>query len=179
MYEKYQVKNKPILKLNIDSLTDELKNKIDQQIIMICEGIDSFRFSETDLQDSIRTVKKDLYDRIITKSEKIQHGMISEFFIHLVLSQENIKQECLFFNMAEKSIKKGFDGLYSRDKVLWIMESKSGKHDTRGISHSKKINEAVLDLENKLRGQSSNDPWKEAYNNVSHADVQTTQNIKQ
>ena len=95
------------------------------------------------------------------------------------MSHIGYNQECMFFNLEERSIKKGFDGLYSKDSEEWIMESKSGLITTAGMEHQNKIKEAYSDLHDKLRGKLNssgkhlNDPWKNAYNHASHADVGT------
>lgn len=36
-------------------------------------------------------------------------GAVAEFFVHLYLNILGLKQECLFLNLEENSIKKGFD----------------------------------------------------------------------
>ena len=105
-------------------------------------------------------------------------GMISEFFSHLVLNQEGFKQECLFFNMAERSIKKGFDGVYSKNLKLWIVDSKSGDCKTQNISHSNKLNEAYRSCKGMLAGQSTNDVWAEAFHNVDTKSINTSKKIK-
>ncbi|RXI33618.1 hypothetical protein CP964_06280 [Arcobacter defluvii] len=104
-------------------------------------------------------------------------GAIAEFFIHLYLSTQEYKQECLFFNLEENSIKKGFDGYYSKETLEWIMESKSGLSSTKGISHKSKIKEAYDDLDNKLKGNVSNNPWENAFRHADQKSVNTQQNI--
>lgn len=179
MYTKYEVNGTTIIKFNADILTDKIKEKIDGLIVQICEGSNSFRLSAESRNTGIAKIKKELYKRIQSKSLDTQKGMISEFFIHLILNQENFKQDCLFFNMSERSIKKGFDGIYSLENELWIVDSKSGDCRTKNISHESKINEAYRSCKGLLDGTgTTNDIWAEAWNNVAHADVNANQTIK-
>lgn len=75
------------------------------------------------------------------------------------------------FNLEERSLKKGFDGLYSMDDEFWFVESKSGLISTNSITHASKIREAYNDLKNKITTNTSNNPWLNAYN---HARVVNT-----
>ena len=84
----------------------------------------------------------------------IVKGSIAEFIVHLYLKACGFSQECLFKNLEEGSIKKGFDGYYTYSNEEWIMESKSGSIKTSGITHRAKIKEAYDDLKNKIDGES-------------------------
>lgn len=90
-------------------------------------------------------------------------GATAEFFVHLYIRHKNFQQQCLFENLEERSIKKGFDGVYSKDNNVWLMESKAGSITTTNICHSNKIKEAINDLDKKISGKIDNDPWKNAY----------------
>ena len=59
--------------------------------------------------------------------------------------KNTVKQEFLFFNLEENSIKKGFDGLFSKDSETFLVESKSGTILTKGISHRTKLKTAYTD----------------------------------
>lgn len=156
--------------LNIKERSNELKDYIDKYIISICEGD-----SGTDL----KIVKKELLDFLDRKKDStLRMGAVAEFFIHLLLNTLSFKQECLFSNLEENSIKKGFDGYYSKNEEEWIMESKSGMSTTSGISHPSKIKEAYDDLSNKILGKTQNNPWKNAYNHASQIDVKTNDSIR-
>ena len=158
----------------LQEITDEIKNSIDSKIVNITNG--------TRKRD-LKIVKIKLKNFLASKKgSTIEMGAIAEFFIHLYLSTKGYKQECLFFNLEENSIKKGFDGYYSNDDVEWIMESKSGLSSTEGISHKSKIKEAYNDLDKRLKGikkpsETINNLWENAYNHAKHGDVNTKQNI--
>ncbi|MGL4562322.1 MAG: hypothetical protein ACRCVW_00515 [Brevinema sp.] len=81
--------------------------------------------------------------------------------------------------MVERSIKKGFDGVYSLNNKLWIVDSKSRDSRAQNISHNTKIDEAYNNLKGLLDGTgTTNDIWAEAWHNVSLADVNTNDSIK-
>ena len=79
------------------------------------------------------------------KDDTTKIGAVAEFFIHLFLRELGYKQEFLFYNLEERSIKKGFDGYFSQGETQFIVESKSGFESTRNISHKAKIKEAYND----------------------------------
>lgn len=156
--------------VNIRSLDDNIIDCIDKHIVSICEGATS-----TDLI----TIKKRLIDFLTPKrGSTIEAGAIAEFFSHLFLNEIGFKQQFLFLNLEEGSIKKGFDGYYSRSGESWIFESKSGTISSTGITHQSKISEAYRDLKNKIIGISKNNPWRNAYNHASHIDVQSSSKIR-
>jgi len=148
--------------ITIENITSEFKLFMDDSLISIYLG-------NRDID--LLLTKKKLLNFITTKSHNTQMGAIAEFFIHLYVKSINMKQECLMSNLEEGSIKKGFDGYYSHGDIEWIMESKSGTIDTKGISHQAKISEAYRGLKSLLSGGSTNNPWENAYNHASHRDV--------
>lgn len=162
--------------LEVDNLDNELTLLIDKYLVSICEGV----YSDSALIDVKERVKELFRDKSSEEDEYStwEMGAVAEFFIHLYLNTENLKQECLFFNLEERSIKKGFDGYYSNQSEQWIVESKSGSIQTAGVSHKSKINEAVADLKKKFSGDVKNNPWSNAYNHASHIDVSAAKEIR-
>lgn len=155
----------------IENITDEIKCFIDSRIVNITNG------SRKRPLNIVKTKLKNFLDS--KKGSTTEMGAIAEFFIHLYLSTQGYKQECLFFNLEENSIKKGFDGYYSKDNMAWIMESKSGSFKK---THKAKVKEAYDDLDKRLKGikkpsKTINNPWENAYNHASHKDVNTKQSI--
>ena len=154
--------------IEIEDFSNDFKKFIDEQLITIYLGSRTI---------DLNLAKKKLFDFLDSKSYNTKMGATAEFFIHLYLSENEFKQECLMSNLEEGSIKKGFDGYYSRDNEEWIMESKSGDESTIGISHKKKLKEAYTGLKSLLSGGSTNNPWENAYNHVSHRNVNTNETI--
>lgn len=156
--------------IDIDRIEDTLKEFIDKHFVNICEG---------DSGSNLEQVKNNVSDFLSHKDSNTKMGATAEFFLHLYLKSLGYKQECLYLNLEEGSIKKGFDGYYSFNNEEYIMESKSGSSTTNGITHPNKITEAYKDLKNSLAGtKSNNNPWKNAYNHASHIDVGTAKNIR-
>ncbi len=158
--------------IDIKILSIDLKNYLDDHFVSICEG---------DSGSKLNAVKKIIIDFLETKDFRTKMGATAEFFIHLYLKSIGFNQECLFLNLEERSIKKGFDGYYSINNEEYIMESKSGLSSTDSIKHEDKIKDAYDDLKNNLAGKSrksKNNPWKNAYNHASHIDVGTTSSIR-
>lgn len=158
--------------IEIKELDKTIENLIDNFLVSICEGNSNSQLC--DVKDSLKKFLE-------TKSEDTRMGAIAELFIHLYLRANNYKQEFLFRNLEEGSIKKGFDGYFSKDSETFIVESKSGTVTTKGIKHKSKLNEAYNDLNGYITGtskKSTNNPWRNAYNHASHCDVGTLKSIR-
>lgn len=157
--------------INIPTLGNNIIAHIDANIVSICEGA-----TDTNLT----TIKQRLIaDLAPKKGSTLEMGAIAEFFGHLYLTEIGFKQEFLFLNLEERSIKKGFDGYYSFNDETWIYESKSGSAATKGATHKSKISLAYSDLNEKISGNSANNPWQNAYNHASQIDVGTSASVRQ
>lgn len=154
----------------VTELNSNIQKCLDENLISICEGEHSF--------SDIETVKKRIVKLFTGKNDEWKMGAIAEFFIHLFMNLTGYTQECMFFNLEENSIKKGFDGYYKLNDNQWVMESKSGSILTQNISHKNKIKEAVTDLKGKFEGCATNNPWQNAYNHACHCDVGTPSDIR-
>lgn len=153
-------------------LTPEIIRQIDENLVQVCEG---------DSGSDLYMVKSNFHRFLMTKDHRTQIGAIAEFFIHLYLRQLNLKQEFLFFNLEEGSIKKGFDGYFSDNEKEYLVESKSGLDSTKGISHRGKLKEAFDDISSVISGdskKSKNNPWRNAYNHACHVDIGTKLSIR-
>ncbi len=157
--------------LKIDDINDNFQNLVDTYIVSICDSEDD---------TPIDIIKAELRTFFKSKDRNTTMGAVAEFLVHLYLKAIGFNQECLYRNLEENSIKKGFDGYYSYSNEEWVMESKSGSIDTKNINHKGKIKEAYNDLKNKLEGKGSNNPWKNAMNHAKVAGASTNilRNIK-
>lgn len=156
--------------IEIESISAALGDLINDKIRLITEGNTS-----TDLA----TVKKRLYDYLQKKKgTTIEMGAVAEFMIHVYMNHTGFKQEFLFYNLEERSIKKGFDGYYTINNQEWILESKSGSNSVTGNNHPSKFSEAYADLEKKIKDVDGNNPWRNAYNHACHIDVQSAEDIR-
>lgn len=157
--------------MHIGEFDSEYIKKIDEDIVKICEGYS---------RSSIEEVKKRLFNYLKTKDLRGRQGAISEFFIHLFLNNNKYKQDCLFFNLEDSGPKKGFDGVYSKNNEIFLVESKSGGCSTKNISHLNKIRESHSGLEQYLTGTSvrrDGNPWINAYNHANQKDVKSKEKI--
>jgi hypothetical protein len=158
--------------IDIDSFDNNLVEFVDLNIVSICEGASG---------TPVQLTKRNFNRFLVTKDITTQHGAVAEFFVHLYLYQLGFKQEFLFLNLEEGSIKKGFDGYFSASNEEYLVESKSGASTTVNISHRNKIKLAFKDITEVVSGtsaKSKNNPWKNAYNHASHADVGTSKTIR-
>ena len=154
--------------IDIEDIDSSFSTFIDSRIVNIAYG---------SRNRPILLVKKKICNFMNSKDNRTKRGAIAEFLTHLYLSSKNFKQECLFFNLEENSIKKGFDGYYSIEDEEWIMESKSSYVADGNINHRANIKEAHTDLKGKIKGNTSNNPWENAYNHANHSNVNTKKSI--
>lgn len=175
--EEHTISDNTILTIiDIMQIDEEAKSILDENFVLICEGDSGAGLS------TVKTHVKNLYS---TKNEEWIMGATAEFFIHLYIRLTGFKQECLFLNLEENSIKKGFDGYYSKDGLEWLMESKAGSTQSKNVSHAGKVTLAMSDLSAKISDRDKsgkkelpNNPWREAYAHASQYDVGTAANIR-
>lgn len=137
-----------------DSLL-ELQKTIDNEFVDIMHA-DPYNYD-------LSSTKNELLDFINSKTLKQKYGIVAEFFAHLTLRQLGYTQQCIFKNLEESSMKKGFDGLYSLNDDFWLAESKSAYTET---THIAKLQEAINDLKAKIEIKSNNNPWMNAANHI-------------
>ena len=161
--------------LNIEEYTPEFIQYMDSVICKIWDG-------DEDEDSNIEIVKLQFRNFIRDKKTEQKYGIVAEFICHLFLRSLNYKQHFLFQNLEESSLKKGFDGLYKRDGLIWLFESKSSQ--TSNASHATKVNEAYKDLKDKIEGKKGKkgkvpgyNPWRNAYNHACNNNVSTDMGI--
>ncbi|HHQ6552129.1 TPA: hypothetical protein ACSTJZ_001997 [Serratia fonticola] len=158
---------------HISNFSDELKQALKNHLTRICHG-ETHSTSGYAMYRYKPTVEAFL-ERYEKKPVKTQKGMIGEFLSHVIINElfDDFEIASPFFNLEEKSIKKGFDLLlYSTlDHKLWITEVKSGglrkgknENDTTQIL----LNTAYNDLKIRLNENEMNH-WSNAMNAASVA----------
>lgn len=155
--------------ISIKDFDAKMVKFINENFVNICRGDNN--------QTPLEIIKKTAYNFFVGKDERTRSGASAEFFMHLYLRSIHFKQECMFLNMEETSVKKGFDGYYSRDDEEWILDSKSGNARSKSVSHPDKIKEAYTSMKNQLNGTAQNDPWQNAYQHANSKDVDSTDSI--
>src|SRR5690625_361756 len=144
--------------VNIEKIDNNLAKYIDDKLIKICKGKREVK---------LPTVKKEFIKYLEPKKQStLMTGSVSEFFIHVFLNSQQFKQEFLYFNLEENSIKKGFDGYYSKDNKDWVLESKSTCQNNK--KHKEILAIGFRGLKEKIEGiDNKNNPWEEAYHHAS------------
>ena len=177
VFDEYKLSLNSVLTIiDIEVLDETIKAVLDENFVLICEGNSGSNLS---------TVKNRVKNLFSSKSSEWIMGATAEFFVHLYIRLTGYKQECLFLNLEENSIKKGFDGYYSKDGLEWLMESKAGSKKSKDVSHADKVTLAMNDLSKKVSGRDKsgkkklpNNPWQEAYSHASQYDVGAADNIR-
>lgn len=169
IHEEISISDKIIgYAINIKKIEGDFANYIDDKLIEICKGKRDIKLS---------TVKTEFINYLESKKQSnLLPGSVSEFFIHIFLNSQNFKQEFLYFNLEENSIKKGFDGYYSKGNKDWVLESKSTTQINK--NHKEIISIGYNGIKNKIEGvDNKNNPWEEAYNHASLRTVSTADTL--
>lgn len=142
----------------IEELSNDFKEEIRKRLVAVCHGSDQAN-SHSKVYSYNETVKEFIkrYKSPKNASTDRKKGMIGELLVHVILEMEGTYITASpFFNMEEKSFKKGYDiALFKANtNSLWIAEVKSGE-----IQKSQKdassaivglINSAKNDLKDRL-----------------------------
>lgn len=159
-----KIKNsrKSLIISNVDHLTDDDCDFFKKNLVEISQGRESGY--------TVQVIAKKLQNFLERQSNNTMMGATAEFFLVCIMRNSGFSQEYCYRNLEENSIKKGFDGLFSREGKLWLAESKSTEDH---IKHKHTIDLAYDSLLSQISGKTSNDPWENA---VSHAIQARSQN---
>jgi len=165
------LKNEDYGLIHIDDLDDTIKDKIRTSLSKICHGISK---STTDRAlYSYKETLKEFIKRYNLKTEDTKKGMIGELLSHIFILDvfPNFKTVSPYFNLEERSIKKGFDlVLYSQESNdIWITEVKSGeqhKNKTSNKTNKVLLDKAKNDLKERLNEDNST-LWENAINGAT------------
>jgi hypothetical protein len=156
---------------HVESLSDDIKELIRINLSTICHGSHVSDYADEPLFEYKATVNSFL-ERYSNKVAKTKKGMVGEFLSHILITTlyDEFDIVSAFFNLEEKSIKKGFDLLLysSLDDSVWITEVKSGKlHKNKSHDQTNKVllNKAKKDLKVRLNEQEKM-YWYNAVNSV-------------
>lgn len=152
----------------VDELSESIKESMREQLAAICHG-ENYTNTGRRAYNYKNTIKEFL-KRYEKKSEKIRMGMIGELLVHLIFNNyfDEYKTVTPYFNMEERSIKKGYDLVLTEvaNQILWITEVKSGKLHSRKNSNRTMndfIGTAYKDLTKRLNKENVS-LWMEAVN---------------
>ena len=155
--------------LEIHSLSDELKDKIKEQLVEICHG--EYALVSASKYFSFDETIKELVKYRLPKAKNKKIGAIGEILLNVMIREfTDMKIVSPFFNIEERNVKKGFD-IISVDSAgdLWIIESKAGEQGKLKSSTEKvceRINVAKKDLDTRLNKDNSQ-LWLNAIKSVN------------
>lgn len=159
----------------IDSISDEFKLLLRSNLSEICYGINKLNIgiSKFSLQNTARAFL-DRFGVLDGEINDRQKGFLGELFVHILLKNDkNLEPLSLFFNLEEKSAKKGFDLVFQNKKSqkILLVEVKSGlkldSHSNVTTTAKLLIQKAKRDLVSRL--SNSNDRERLWDNAISHA----------
>lgn len=158
---------------HITNFSIALKELIREQLSFICYGAANAT-SRKNMYNYSNTLKE-FINRYNKKRDETKKGMIGELLIHVIFNEFYTDFETIspFFNLEERSIKKGFDIVmtYKEDHSVWITEVKSGelhKRKTANETTEDLLNTAKTDLFNRLNGENYS-LWLNAINGAKIA----------
>lgn len=155
--------------LEIYSLSDELKDKIKEQLVEICHG--EYALVSASKYFSFDETIKELVNHRLPKAKNKKIGAIGEILLNVMIREfTDMKIVSPFFNIEERNVKKGFD-IIAVDSAgdLWIIESKAGEQGKLKSSTEKvceRINVAKKDLDTRLNKDNSQ-LWLNAIKSVN------------
>lgn len=127
----------------INDFSDDLKEAIREQLAVICHGEDNVRTGRVTY--NYKNTVREFLKRYRKKPKKIKIGMIGELLVHILVHNyfDEYKTVTPYFNMEERSIKKGYDAVLTETAKpnLWIIEVKSGQ-----LHKYKNANQTIIDL---------------------------------
>lgn len=152
----------------IEDFSEDIKEAIREQLALICHGVDNVNTGRRTY--NYKNTVKEFLKRYETKPINIKIGMIGELLVHLIIRNyySEYKSVTPFFNMEERSIKKGYDAILTEADcpILWIIEVKSGGlhlDKTSDQTINELIGIAKNDLDVRLN-QDNTTLWMEAVN---------------
>lgn len=156
---------------HVEFLSDDIQELIRRNLSTICYGSRISDYADKPLF-SYKVTLKSFLERYKTKDNKTKIGMMGEFLSHILITElfDEFDVVSAFFNLEEKSIKKGFDLLLysSSDKSVWITEVKSGNLH-KGKTHDQTTKDLLItakaDLNARLNAQEIM-YWQNAINSV-------------
>lgn len=168
------IKTKEYAYCNIEYFSDELKSIIRAHLSEICHG--TGKASTGRIMYSYETTIKEFLNRYEKKTTKIKKGLIGELLTHIIISEMFPEYRVItpYFNLEERSIKKGFDIVLVSKKAnyeLFVTEVKAGEVH-KGKTSDETMNDLIGLAKNDLLSRLSDDNtslWHNAINGAQSA----------
>lgn len=144
--------------IEIRNLSDELKEKIKNELIVICHG--EYALSSASNYCSFTGTIAELVNHRLPHEKDKRVGAIGELLLNVIIRVlGNLKIISPFFNIEERNVKKGFDIIaFDTNSDIWIVESKAGELGAMVDANSKvseRINTAKRDLIGRLNNENA------------------------
>ena len=154
--------------IEISFLSEELKQKIKEELTIICHG-EYALISESNYY-SFESTLSELINYRIPKRKIKKIGAIGELLLNVIIRTfTDLKIISPFFNLEERNVKKGFDIIAIDDlNKIWIIESKAGElGQERNVTDKvcERIRKAKNDL-NKRLNEKNSQLWLNAIKSV-------------
>ncbi len=113
--------------LEIRYLSDELKMKIENELVEICHG--EYALVSNSNHHSFKATINELLNHRLPSSNNKKVGAIGELLLNVMIREyTSMNIVSPFFNLEERNVKKGFDiKAIDAERDLWIIESKAGE----------------------------------------------------
>lgn len=139
--------------IEIRNLSDELKEKIESELTVICHG--EYALSSDSIYYTFKETIAELVDYRLPTNKDKRVGAIGELILNVIIrALGNFEVISPFFNLEERNVKKGFDIIaVDSSKEIWIIESKAGElgiETDATTKVSERINRAKRDLVDRL-----------------------------
>ena len=152
----------------VSELSEDLKIAIRSRLAAVCNGVANVEGGSE--MYCYKNTLKEFLKRYSSKTANQKKGMLGELLLHILLFAffDEYKVNSPFFNMEERSVKKGFDVVLNKkgSSDIWIAESKAGElRSKKNTSQTvvELINTAQNDLYERLNGDSFS-LWQNAIN---------------
>jgi hypothetical protein len=144
--------------IEIHDLTDELKKKIKDELVEICQG--EYALTSISSHCSFPKTIEELVDHRLPKDKNKKKGAVAELLLNVIIRiYTDMRIISPFFNMEERNVKKGFDIIAIDEKNdMWFIESKAGEAKAPESVTDKlveRINTAKRDLDKRLNDDNS------------------------
>lgn len=168
------IKTKEYAYCNIEYFSDELKSIIRAHLAEICHG--TGKASTGRIMYSYEMTIKEFLNRYEKKTTKIKKGLIGELLTHIIISEMFPEYRVIspYFNLEERSIKKGFDIVLASKKAnyeLFVTEVKAGEVH-KGKTSDETMNDLIGLAKNDLLSRLSDENtslWHNAINGAQSA----------
>jgi len=144
--------------IEIRNLSDELKEKIKNELIVICHG--EYALSSASNYCSFTGTIAELVNHRLPCEKDKRVGAIGELLLNVIIRVlGNLEIVSPFFNIEERNVKKGFDIIaFDTNSDIWIVESKAGELgniSNASLKVSERIHTAKRDLIDRLNNENA------------------------